>query len=220
VLPGNSLAILLMLALVPGWVYLRLRQRHTAISQASGLAQLLEVLAVGLGTTGIAVLVFVLLPHKWLPFTVDVDAWADQGTGYVRANPRMVLTTGAGVLFIACAGSWLLDRALRRQQSELYLGPGVWVYALRERPKSMLPYLGVMLQDGTLAEGLLHSCSLEASEVRDVALRAPIRITDPGQHTPRPVQVERLVLPERDIRYITVLHVPENEKAPNNGRRE
>lgn len=180
-IPGNSLVVLLMLALVPGWVYLRLRQRHTAIVQTPGLAQLLEVLAVGLVTTGSAVFLFVLLPHAWLPFTVDVDAWAEQGTGYARANPRVVLTTGAGVLFIACAGSWLLDRALRRQRSELYLGPGVWVYALRQRPKGTLPYLGVMLQDGTLAEGLLHSCSLEASEVRDVALSAPIRITDPAR---------------------------------------
>lgn len=219
-IPGNSLVALLMLALVPGWVYLRLRQRHTAIVQTPGLAQLLEVLAVGLVTTGSAVFLFALLPHAWLPFTVDVDAWAEQGNGYTRANPRVVLTTGAGVLFIACAGSWLLDRAVRRQRSELYLGPGVWVYALRQRPKGTLPYLGVMLQDGTFAEGLLHSCSLEASEGRDVALSAPIRITDPGQSISRPVQVERLVLPERDIRYITVLHVPEDRQTPNNGRRE
>jgi len=219
-IPGNNLAVLLMLALVPGWVYLRLRQRHTAVIQAPGLAQLLEVLAVGLATTGTAVLLFVLVPHTWLPFTVDVDAWADQGSGYARANPRVLLATGANVLLVACVSSWLLDRALRRQRSELYLGPGVWVYALRQRPKGTLPYLGVMLRDRTLAEGLLHSCSLEASEVRDVALSAPIRITEPGRNAPRPVQVERLVLPERDISYITVLHVPENQQEPNSGRRE
>lgn len=210
-IPGNGLVVLLVLALVPGWVYLRLRQRHTAVVQALGLAQLLEVFAVGLVTTGSAVFLFILLPHAWLPFTVDVDTWAEQGTTYTRANPRVILTTGASLLFIACAGSWLLDRALRHQRSELYLGPGVWVYALRERPKGMRPYLGVMLQNGRIVEGLLHSCSLEASEVRDVALDAPIRITDPGQDTPRSVQVDRVVLPEREIRYITVLHVPEKQ---------
>lgn len=209
-IPGNGLVVLLVLALVPGWVYLRLRQRHTAVLQTLGLAQLLEVFAVGLVTTGSAVFLFVLVPHAWLPFAVDVDAWAEQGSAYTRTNPRVVLTTGAGLLLIACAGSWLLDRALRRQRSELYLGPGVWVYALRERPKGMRPYLGATLEDGTLVEGLLHSCSMEASEVRDVALSAPIRITDPGQDTPRSVQVERVVLPEREIRHITVLHVPEN----------
>jgi hypothetical protein len=218
VIPGNGLAIVLMLALVPGWLYLRLRQRHSAAIQAPGLAQLLEVLAVGLATTGTAVLLFVVLPHRWLSFTVDLDAWADQGTEYARAYPRTLLTTGAGLLLVACAGSWLLDRGLRRQQSEIYLGPGVWVYALRERPKGKLPYLGVMLQDGTLAEGMLHSCSLEASEVRDVALSAPIRVTEPGGTAPRTVDVERLVLPERGIRYISVVHVPEKMATKGAGK--
>jgi hypothetical protein len=41
-----------------------------------------------------------------------------------------------------------------------------------------------------------------------VALRAPIRVTPVGA-TRGHVAVERVVVPEREIRYITVQHVPE-----------
>jgi uncharacterized membrane protein YidH (DUF202 family) len=211
-LPSGSLALLLLLALVPGWVFLRLRQRHSAQPQMAGLAQLLEVLAVGLATTGTAVVALVIAPHRWLPFFADVDKWAQQGGDYASTQPRNVMTSVVAVLVLACVLAALADQVFRRQRSELYLGPGVWVYALRERPPGTLPYLAIALQDGSLVEGLMHSCSLEASEVRDVALGAPIRITPSASLSPSPVEVERVVIPEREIRHITVQHVPEAGK--------
>jgi hypothetical protein len=90
VLPGSGLALVALLALVPGWVFLRLRQRHTPMPQPAGLGQLLEVLGVGLATTGTAAAVLVAVPHRWLPFLADIDAWALAGGGYAAAHPRNV----------------------------------------------------------------------------------------------------------------------------------
>ncbi|SDQ37943.1 DUF6338 family protein [Quadrisphaera sp. DSM 44207] len=211
--PGSGLALLALLALVPGWLFLQLRRRHAPLQQSAGLGQLLEVLAVGLATTGIAGVVLAFLPHRWVPFLVDLQAWADLGGSYATANPRRILATATVLLVLASLLAWTGDRVFRRQRTELYLGPGAWVHALRERPKGTVPYLGLALQDGTLVEGLMHSCSLEASETRDVALMAPIRVTPPTATEANTVDMQRLVVPEREIRYITVLHLPEASPA-------
>lgn len=211
-LPGSGLALVVLLALVPGWVFLRLRQRHDPQNQPAGLNQLLEVFAVGVVTTGTVSLALAYIPHAWLPFLVDLDAWADRGGAYAADHPRQLLATGATVLVLASLLAWGGDRVLQRQRTELYLGPGVWVYALRKRPAGTVPYLGLMLQDGTLIEGVLHSFSLEASETRDVALDAPIRVRSPGAAEPTQTALQRVVVPERETRYITVLHLP--EKTP------
>lgn len=207
-LPGSGLALVALLSLVPGWVFLRLRQRHTPVHQAAGLGQLLEVLGVGLATTGTAAVVLVVVPHRWLPFLADIDAWALEGGAYAAAHPRNVVASAAALLLLACGIAAAADRLTRRERTEIRLGPGVWVHALRERPRGTEPYVALALNDGTLVEGLLHSFSLEPCEVRDVALRAPIRVTPVGAARGR-VAVERVVVPEREIRYITVQHVPE-----------
>jgi len=49
--PATLGTLLLVLALVPGWVYLRLVERLQPPSGTSGLHQILEVLAVGVATT-------------------------------------------------------------------------------------------------------------------------------------------------------------------------
>lgn len=207
-LPGSGLALVALLALVPGSIFLRLRQRHAPAQQSAGLGQLLEVIGVGLATTGTAAAVLVVVPHRWLPFLADIDAWALTGGAYAAAHPRNVVASAAALLLLACCLAAAADRVTRRERTEIRLGPGVWVHALRERPEGTQPYLALALNDGTLVEGLLHSFSLEPSEVRDLALRAPIRVTPLGGACGR-VAVERIVVPEREIRYITVQHVPE-----------
>lgn len=90
----------------------------------------------------------------------NIDAWAETGSAYGASHPRQILATGAMVLVLASLLAWCGDRVLRSDRTELYLGPGVWVYALHERPAGTVAYLGVVLQDGTLVEEVLHSFSL------------------------------------------------------------
>jgi Family of unknown function (DUF6338) len=62
VLPSGVLTVGLLVALVPGRVYLRLRSTANAALPRAGLDELLEVVAVGFATTGIAVALWALIP--------------------------------------------------------------------------------------------------------------------------------------------------------------
>jgi hypothetical protein len=211
-IPGDVGIGLLLLALVPGWLYLRLRERLRPQSGSTGLGELIEILAVGLATTGVAAFILlVVLPHGWLPFLLDVEAWAKGGETYLLNNVRLAAATALVILAAACAiayGVYSLKRL--RTPSEFRPQGSVWVHALGARPKGTVPWVGLKLDDGRLVEGLLHSYSLTegAPEMRDIALQPPMRVTDPGQLA-RPLSLNRLIVSGKQIAEIAVVHAPE-----------
>ncbi len=209
--PATVAALLIALALVPGWLYLRLIERLQPRSGTSGLHQLLEVLAVGVATTGVSVIVVVLVPHRWMPFTLDVSAWVSKGDSYLRDHVRsatwsLALVFALAVL-LACVLYWL--RA-RKKPAEFRSQGNVWVHSLGDRPTDKVPYVGLQLKDGRLVEGPLHSYTFDAEPgKRDVALSGPIRVTAAGGGVAQPnPSLDRLIVPESQIEYITVIHVP------------
>ena len=98
----------ILLALVPGWLYTQLRERLSPRPPMSNLSELLSALSVGLATTGVGIALLVLIPHQWLPFLVDVDAWPSGGNVYLRGNAREAVWTVAVVLMLATAISLVL----------------------------------------------------------------------------------------------------------------
>jgi flagellar biogenesis protein FliO len=208
--PTTLGALLLVLALVPGWIYLRLVERLQPPSGTSGLHQLLEVLAVGVATTGVSAIAVVLVPHRLLPFTLDVAAWA-KDDAYLRPHARAAVASVAVVFGLAVLLAYLLYRlrALRTPR-EFSSQQDVWVRSIGSRPKGQHPYIGLHLADGQLIEGPLHSYTFGAEAgKRDIALSGPIRITAAGQSTPhKHLNLDRLVVPESKISLITVHHAP------------
>lgn len=97
-LPTGIGAVLLLLIFVPGWAYLSWVERVRPAVGRSGLSELLEVAAMGVATTGPTVLLLVLIPHEWLPFTLDLEQWAsgndhprdDFAAGDVIGAPQFV----------------------------------------------------------------------------------------------------------------------------------
>jgi hypothetical protein len=207
--PFTVVGLLALLALVPGWLYLRLVNAGRAPSvQSDPLHQMLEVVAVGAMTTGISAFALLLVPHRFLPFVLDVEAWAVGGSAYVREHPRELAYTVALVLALALLIAYCLYRL--RRPSEFRNYGNVWVHSIGERPKDRVPYLGLHLHDGRLAEGPLHSYTLEDGDGgRDIALARPIRITERDGNGPRPLpHLDRLVVSSDQIAYVTVIHVP------------
>lgn len=209
--PAGLSALLVLLASVPGWLYLTWTERLQPTARRTGLHELLEVVAVGVATTGPAVLAVVLVPHRWVPFTLDLERWAENGAPYLQDHLRAAALTVVLVTVLAL----LLARAIywfgpRRHApgDEFHLRGNVWTRALGARPKGQLPWVGLQLVDGTLVEGVLHSMSLHEGDDRDIALTQPIRVTPNGEPA-RPVALERVVFPAREIRYITVLNFAE-----------
>jgi hypothetical protein len=217
VLPDSFGVLVIALALVPGWLYLRLCERVRPPSSATGLTQLLEVVAVGLLTTGISVFLLSLIPHRWLPWLIDVETWAAVGNDHLRHNIHSSVISVAvvlGLASLAAFGLYLLQSS--GSSDRFHPESSVWGQALGVRPEGTAPWVGLQLRDGPLVEGILHSLSLgqENQDERDIALTRPIRVTDDGDLA-RWVQIDRLIVPAREILYISVIHGPEAPTTPS-----
>lgn len=214
-LPERLGVLVIAMALVPGWLYIRLREQLRPPSAATGLSQLLELAAVGLLTTGVSAFVLVLVPHRWLPWLIDVEVWARVGDDYLRQNVRASAISAAVVLGLASLVAVALHSAERRRSSDKFdPESSVWGQALGVRPAGAVPWVGLQLRNGRLVEGVLHSLSLgqEDQDERDIALARPIRVTDPGRPA-HPVEIDRVVVPAREILHINVIHISEATTA-------
>jgi hypothetical protein len=212
VVPGDIGGVLLLLALIPGWLYLRLQERLRPPSGTTGLGELLEVVAVGLATTGVSAVALALWPYRFAPILLDVDAWSAGGDAYLRDHVRPALGSLVAVLLLAVGiayGLYWLQQ--RRLPTEFRPQGNVWVHALGARPKGTVPWVGLQLDDGRLVEGVLHSYTLDGStDERDVALSRPIRVTtQPGDAPQALGHLDRLIVPDRSIVHISVVHAPE-----------
>jgi hypothetical protein len=209
VLPDGLVVLAIALALVPGWLYLRLRERSRPPSNATGLSELVEVAAVGLITTGLSALVLSLLPHTWLRGLVDIEAWAHEGNDYLREHVRSTLVTAAVVLGLASAIAFLLHTVQRGSARDRFdAQSSVWGKTMQ--PRDGKPrWVSLQLRSGQLVEGQLHSLSLgyESYDERDIALARPIRVTEQGRTVDR-ADLDHVIVPGREIAHITVVHLP------------
>lgn len=215
-LPASVSVAAVLLALVPGWLYTQLRSQLSPRPPMSNLSELLGSLAVGLATTGVSVALVALIPHDYLPFLVDISAWSSDGIVYLQRHIRESILTVVVVLAIAVLIAFALYVPQRiRRPAEFSSNRTVWMAALGVRPKKHVPYLGVMLHEGDLIEGILHGYSTNERppDERDLALSRPIRRTRPGTGEKAfNVDIERIVIPGREIAYITVRHEREKEQ--------
>jgi hypothetical protein len=70
-----------------------------------------------------------------------------------------------------------------------------------------------MLRDGRLVEGQLLAYPVgDEHEHREIALQSPIRVTERGSESSITTALDRLIVNESDIKYITMALGPE---APN-----
>jgi hypothetical protein len=179
------------------------------------LSELIEIVAIGLATTGVSLLVVAMVP---LHFTIDVADWATGGTDYLAKHARAAIGTVALTLLLAVAlAIGLHHLQIRRTRPEFHPEGSVWVHALGTLSKGSVPWVSLKLTDGRLLEGLLHSYSLDdLGEQRDVALQAPIRIIDTPGGEPRSIAAHRVIMPFRKIDHILIVELPESkgQKTP------
>jgi hypothetical protein len=215
-LPKEVGPLVLLLALTPGWVYLQLLRRLRPRARSTALTELLEAVAVGLSTTGLAVWAVISLRRPLRPFIVDIDGLV-AGTTHTKASLDSLARTIALVLVLAILISGLLHGIQRlRRSPEFHPEGGLWVYAISDRPKGHIPYVGLQMKNGKLLEGELHSISLEdLGDDREIALRGKIRVTVDGQ-TGR-VNLDRLVVPYREIEHVSVLLLKEKQADDRKG---
>jgi hypothetical protein len=156
-----------------------------------------------------AILVVVLLPNGWPRWVADRNALLKDGSAYARSHIEHVVVSMALIMAIACVLAFALYwvRSIRSPK-EFRPSGNVWVHALGARSKNVVPWVGVELTDGRLVEGVLHSYTLtkDDAENRDIALKAPIRVTLKNeQASPTPTSATRVIIPGTQIVAITVV---------------
>ncbi|MCU1621300.1 MAG: putative rane protein [Frankiales bacterium] len=207
-LPSATLTAAFLFALVPGWTYLRLRSSRSASLPRVGLDELLEVVAVGLATTGVALAIWAVVPAS-LSRLADVTALARGPDGYVEAHVRRLTVTMLVVFVLAEVLALLLVSVIHRGPRPHHVRETVWAGALGRGRGDRFTWIGVELRDGRLVEGqLLAYPTGDEHEMRDLALQAPMRVTREPGRVAEPLAYDRLILAEQDIASISVALAP------------
>lgn len=215
--PSGIAAFVALTALIPAWFYGLRTESVRPRGSRSSLTEILELLAVAAVTTGPPALVAALAPDWWRARVFDPSRWLTDGTPYLAEHLRGAAAELALILLVAVGIAeglaWLARNGV---PDEFHPAGTVWSRALAERPDGTYPWVGVMLQDGTLVEGVLKTIDLSSSgDDRDLALAAPIRVTPSGSGlAQRHLTLDRVVIPAREIRWISALHLP--EQLPDN----
>ncbi|MEV5704773.1 DUF6338 family protein [Actinoallomurus sp. NPDC052274] len=208
--PATFGALIIVLALVPGWSYLRLVERFSPARSANALHQLLEVFAVGMATTGVSVLLLLLVPHGWLPFTLRADAWAAGGNQYLGRHIRSAAASIAMLLASALLIAYGLFRFRTRGKPEGFRPSGdVWLHGLSDQPAGKVPYVGLHLVDGRLVEGKLYAFTFDVEKGRGLVVAKPIRVTQANETLAQDLpNLDRLIVDASQISFVTVVYVP------------
>ena len=200
--------MLAVLGLLPGWMFLVMREKHRRGATRSGLGELLQVAAVGVGLTGAALVAWSIMSEVIAPLGfVSINEFASAGETYLAAHPRHVISTLALILSVACLLALLLAAFMYRSLHDAYKPGSSWEQAFSHTPQGKTVWLGIQLKEGPLVEGILHSFDIaEASEGnRDVVLRPPIYVTvddDRGI-----TQLDRLVIGSEHVQYMSAIYV-------------
>lgn len=211
-LPGGVAAAAFLFSLIPGWWFLRRTESSRRPRDLSALQEVLELVGVGLLTTGLTVVLGLLIR----PQLVLRHKWPANTAGEIRLDVALVL----GTIFIATLLAEVAARVTRRldpaPDSEVNIG--VWWAILRPEkvPVGQLAYVALSLKDGDTVEGVLDTYTWAPDVAhRDIALKGTIKFTQPvaGRLWRRPSSVtkttpyDRLVVPEAQIKHVALKYI-------------
>jgi Family of unknown function (DUF6338) len=212
-LPNAPFAFFILLALLPGWIFVRLAEKLGPRPDRSQLAELLELAAVGFSTLAVSTLILTGLSLRvsWL---FDVESWAHTRHNYLGNHLDAALLSTALTVLLSCILVVVLWRILYgRRPAGFRAGSSVWIECLAPAPRGMCNWVGVHRKDGSLVEGLMHCFAAGPDDAkREISLRRPIRFTPVGGIA-APVDIHRIMISGDEIAAITVVHVPNNREA-------
>lgn len=210
-LPGTVLAGTLLLSLVPGWLFLRLTERVRRPRNTSDLHELVELVAVGVGTTGLAGLAAAVFRAEG----IHELTWPPTGPADIRELGLSFGAVLAASLALAVAGALLVR--WRSPTPTASLVTSVWWDVLRADavPSGHVPYVSLRLRDGHgSVEGVLDAFTWQVGVEmrRDISLRPPIRfpagVSDDGKVLYRKPGYDRLVVDGDMVQEIALRYVP------------
>lgn len=176
-LPSGLVAAALLLSLIPGWWFLRRTESRRRPRHLSTLQEILELVGVGMLTTGLSVGLGLLAR----PSLVLDHGFPAHTAGEIRMDVGLVLGALAGATLLAEIGAQIIRRRNPDDSSQINIGPWWSVMRRDNIPPDQLSYVAVAFADGSTIDGVLHNYTWSPDSThRDVALRKPITITKPG----------------------------------------
>jgi len=193
-----------------------LRSTANAALPRTGLDELLEVVAVGFATTGIAVALWALIPAD-MSQLANIRSLARDGAAYAASHPQRMAATAFVVLAVAVGLAYVLFKVTHWKRKSTYVRETVWAGALGWR-HDRYAWVGLILRDGRLVEGQLFAYPVgDEHEHRNIALQGPIRVTQPGAASAIATALDRIIFNESDIKYIAMTLGPDVSK-PKSGK--
>jgi hypothetical protein len=204
VIPTTLLGLLVFAASVgPGFVYVRIAERHKLRVTRSALLEAGEVLSVGGFTSLVSLLIWVFVGEEtgWL----DPKRFAKDATTYFGDHPARLLGFLLVVLLTSYGLAWEGARRLHRGLPESIGVGSVWYSQIGDNGATRYVYATAELRDGRSINGQIASFTLdEAEEERQISLAGPLRVKGRGgDWTPFPT-LDRIVLNGGDVLTLSV----------------
>ncbi|MGF0174105.1 DUF6338 family protein [Streptomyces sp. Marseille-Q5077] len=214
--------VLLVMCLVPGFVYSAARDTVLPERTSSAFRETTRVVLASLALDTLALAVFGALRATAPGITPDVGRLVREGWGYARDHYLALAWWSLAVLAIAAALGAGAARLLPRGAGPVTVESSWWLllgrYPAEAGAKSA--YVGCELVDGSYLGGTLKHFAHQAEETgdRELALVAPLEYRPhPGQPV-RPLTGHQLVsVSARQIKFLTVTyldHVPTDAPRP------
>lgn len=206
-LPANFVGLLLLLAaLAPGYVYVRVAEQRRSRPDRSALLETAEFLVIGAASTTVAVLVLVALAERTDDLVIDLPRWAREGSTYLEVRPYAVARSVGAVLGGACGLAYLGARFIHRGQPP-NLVPGVTVRAAVFEPAGRpgrRAWVAVHRKDGSVIEGYLLAYPTGGSDAQEIALQKPIGLTPSGDRRSLVAGVDCVLVAAEEITMVGV----------------
>lgn len=205
-LPTSALALAFVLGLLPGYVYLRGTELVRPPVQRHGLMAALEVIASGAAISALVLGAAAVIWPSGLSRVVKISNDGVPSADDVRWFAIVIIL----LVVISVVSARITANVVRRRRSAAQgiYNHSVWTEAFTP-DKHRHRYLLVELDDQRLIEGL--SCAWEfnqAEGARDLMLEPPLYFTIRGGQRRAITTTDRVIIPERHIRTISVVHDP------------
>lgn len=208
--PTAAVSVLLLLGLVPGYFYLRwTRGLRDVTTSSSALESLLEILGVGIATTGVVVAAGCYWRSTEVAHIAERLRKGEWEAALVQdLAASIALLMGLSVVLAGVMA--LVSKAVRPAR---YFRRS-WQEVFAER-KGEYTYVRADMMDGTTIAGALHGSDFDLEDGdRDIVLRRPISRSEAGgaPGTFHDTDLDRVIVSETQLKLLSVSFAPRSPR--------
>lgn len=202
--------LILLFLLVPGFLFVTLRERHRPTRKLSVFRETGTVLTATVVSYLVPALATVLLAMCNLDFRAGFAAFLGSPTAYVEAHPfRLALIGGSWVVVGSVIAAFVLSTRWMSRFIPSNGGSAWWELFDVSHLGLVDIEVSVTLHDDTVLTGVLHSWSRDGDDHADRALvlRAPLWIQPSDAKKPVSLSAATLSVNEREIKFVSVRYL-------------